>query len=645
MGATLQLTAAAVAGSVNIAANTSEVEVALSITTFDGTYNLEGTTTGYIRLDGVQVASLAGKGVYQNTTTELYRGRHTVTHGPGGAKTVAVEAFFDVDTPMTEAKSAAVSVTLPQIPRAATMTVPTFTLGVPGKFGVDCPPGLTYEIYYQIEGTTGYAVERSQSPAPTWTPPMELAERMLYSSAYVGAMTIRTYSGETLVGSNSERFTVIIPAALNPVITALTAEPHSDNAVVESWGVAVQGKSRLHFTLTAEGQYGAQLTSGRFTVGGAVTEGFQGVTPLLTTAGDLPQEGRVTDSRGKVAVLALPALTVYPYTPPRLTDTAVFRCDSAGRAHESGTYASVRAEGSCAAVGGRNRVALRCRYRSGGGNWSDYTALVAGEAQLLSGFDATCGYEVELSAVDSLGEERRVLCTLPTEAVSLHLREGGDGAAFGKYAEKPGTLECAWEASLEKNLSVAGGSVALHRRGAVAGSGGELAFHYEGAESPTSRIHEAADGLRLETDKAAIYGNKPFWGHAISVSCSAAVSLTTSAQKIPCGGVLLNTSPLLSASDGGVRCGKAGTVLVLGCVYAEQMTAGNDLGIRFAVNSKFYNFARVNSPKARVTCHLPPRLVEVAEGDIIYLYAQNYSAAAGRVTAVASTTMTVIYMT
>ena len=76
-------------------------------------------------------------------------------------------------------------------------------------------------------------------------------------------------------------------------------------------------------------------------------------------------------------------------------------------------------------------------------------------ATMGGGLDSHTAYEVELSAVDTVGMERTICYTSSTAAVALHLRTGGIGAAFGKYAETD-ALECAWDASFSGDVTVEG---------------------------------------------------------------------------------------------------------------------------------------------------------------------------------------------
>ena len=83
-------------------------------------------------------------------------------------------------------------------------------------------------------------------------------------------------------------------------------------------------------------------------------------------------------------------------------------------------------------------------------------ALLPGAEQLLGGgLDSGTSYEVELSAEDTVGNVRVVRYTAATSRVTLHLRAGGMGAAFGKYAEQE-ALECVWPAVFYGDVAVSG---------------------------------------------------------------------------------------------------------------------------------------------------------------------------------------------
>ena len=453
MGASLNLTLTPVSGSVSIPDNTSQVRIVLAITTNLGTYSQDGTTRGHIRIDDQQVASLNGKSVYINTTTTLYDAVHTVAHQADGRKTVAVTAYFSPETPGTAnmTKTVTARLTLPDIPRCAALTVPDFTLGQPGTLTLDRASGFTCDVSYALGESSGVILEKSSLERVTWTPPVDLAAQFPDAPSAVGTLTVTTWSGQTNVGSRDYPFTVLAPDTLAPVVQDFAVSFTSDNHAVAGWDAAVKGKSRLRFAVTARGQQGASIVSCAVSCGGAEGHGTEGVTGLLQQAGTFAPRLTVTDSRGKTTVVTGNAVTVHDYAPPTLTDSRAFRADGSGSASGSGTCAAVTASAAFSPVEGRNALTLRMRYRAVGGTWSGYTTLTAGEVTVLPGFAVSTSYQVEVEAIDTVGESRTVVYTIPTALVAFHLREGGNGAAFGKYAESDGWVESQWPLDMRGN--------------------------------------------------------------------------------------------------------------------------------------------------------------------------------------------------
>ena len=136
-----------------------------------------------------------------------------------------------------------------------------------------------------------------------------------------------------------------------------------------------------------------------------------------------------------------------------------------------------------ASVGGRNGVTAKCRYREIGGSWSNYTAIEDTSAVVGGSMPATKTYEMEIAATDSIGETKTVYAIIPTAEVALHLRDGGKGAAFGKYAEKE-ALECAWDAEFGGNVVV--GDACIGQNGQISGTGLRSTAHSDLGATPGS---------------------------------------------------------------------------------------------------------------------------------------------------------------
>ena len=272
------------------------------------------------------------------------------------------------------------------------------------------------------------------------------------------ALTLITYNGSAEVGRTHKTVSMAIPAAVKPTASA-TVELVNDNATVNGWGVAVKGYSKYRITTAFTGAQGSTLKARSVTVD-ATGETFTAspvTTRVMSTARTV--RVRVQDSRGRWSDTAtVKGPVIYDYGAPAISEAAAYRCDSGGTADESGTYLRVKCSGTVYPCGGHNGKTVQCRRRAAGGSWSGWTSLTGGTAQTLNaGLDAAVSYEVQFRVSDSLGTSRTVTVTVPTAAVALHLRSGGRGAAFGKYAEKDDTLQLAWDLELARPLPIAQG--------------------------------------------------------------------------------------------------------------------------------------------------------------------------------------------
>lgn len=288
-----------------------------------------------------------------------------------------------------------------------------------------------------------------------WTVPESLAGELPETTHGTGTVTVKVYSGGTPVGSLSAAFTAYVPETMRPT-AALTTEVVNDGTAAESWGLCVQGISRIRYAATAAAQGGASVRSVQFRFAGQELTGTTGTTAVIGISGTLRPTVTVTDSRGRSVTVTGEAVTVAAYYPPAITASMAARCAADGTEKDDGAYLKVKCAAQCADVQGHNAVVLRARFRPVGGAWSGYTALLPGAEQMLGGgLDSGTSYEVELSAEDTVGNVRVVRYTAATSRVTLHLRAGGMGAAFGKYAEQE-ALECVWPAVFYGDVAVSG---------------------------------------------------------------------------------------------------------------------------------------------------------------------------------------------
>ena len=316
--------------------------------------------------------------------------------------------------------------------------------------------------------------------------PSQWSSAITYDSGWVSisnktsgtaALRVRIYSGS---GSNRDNtYTYALPVSdyyeatdlnddhtgsggLLPIIAnlwpsaSLSVSVVNDNPVIDGWGLCVQGLSKLSYVITAQAHILAVIRSYEFSFAGQSLQGMTGITAPISASGMLTPSASVRDSRLLRTTVDGEPVQVFPYNAPRIRASSVCRCDSEGNETDEGAYLGVSCQAECSELDGRNELTVRVRYRPIGGSYGSYVNLQNGVLTTIGGdLDSHRTYEIELSATDTVGMERTITYTASTAAATLHLRDGGNGAAFGKYAESD-ALECAWDANFLSDVEVSG---------------------------------------------------------------------------------------------------------------------------------------------------------------------------------------------
>ena len=412
------------------------------------------------------------------------------------------------------------TVTLPTIPRASGLKFSAMTLGKETKLTVvKKHRNFRHQVSFTLGKTTERITGETGETQLVWTPPLTLAKELTQARSGKGKLCIVTYDGGKELARQEYSVTVYIPETIKPT-ASVQVEIVQDSSVPQNWTEAVKGKSRLRFTINAAGTYGATVARGAFLFGGQKAEGLHGTTGVLQETGKLVPKATVTDSRGRSTSVEGKTITVYDWYVPMIRSSRVDRCREDGTPSADGTSICVLCTAECAPINGRNSVTVRMRTRQAGGQWGGYNTLENGVVSVWPGFAATASYEVEIEVCDALGGRKTVRYTVPTVAVALHLKQGGRGAAFGKYCEGEG-LEVSWPARFYQDVEV-GGQLHLHDPMAFIKAAGLL-------EKKVVRILPAAGkGYTTEWTRQSTQ-ILPAWG---IVLVNAAVRITTT-EKIP----------------------------------------------------------------------------------------------------------------
>ena len=466
------------------AKNQSTVSVGMYVTTPSG-YDI-----GYWNDSG---------GSYVGTTSNTFNGyipnfsgtrwlvedkTFTVNHDDEGKATATIYWKWGVNSPWGQYvyPSGSFTITLPQIARASTITsAANATLGTATKI-VWTPKSKSF--YYKVKlaigswSTTTDALHPNTTSAYTLTTgklPYTIANQIA-SNKTTGTVTatLYTYSDSACknqVGTaDTETFTVTIPndTETKPDIT-VSFSPVNEGDV--AWkDLYVQGISRVQADITASGRYGTNISKCYMTLDGKEYaasplggNGYSCISDVLKTDVSLLAAGYATDSRGFTRGSAK-TISIIPYAKPTIiphSDEQEVVCAryAGGKIDDEGTFLYIKGMLSYSKIVSddtpHNTCSLYYRYKSYNGSYSAWTKLLDADGTSNTVeividdifLNSTISYTVQLKVEDGVGSYSTETFSVPSSSIDFNLREGGGGAAFGKYSEAENTVEVAedWE--------------------------------------------------------------------------------------------------------------------------------------------------------------------------------------------------------
>lgn len=459
----------------DIAGNKSTISWSCGITPGHQFYS-NAVKMSAVTINGSQV--YAG-GTYSNITDykerTLASGTLTISHNSDGSKTFTVAAFSGQvwkNSGYLTATAAAQSFALPTIPRATVPVIGAVVMGQTVTIGLPrAVSSFTHTLTYTFGSASGTIAEGAGTEAQ-WSVPYDLAAQIPNNASGTGTLTCKTYSGSTLIGTQSVNFTATVPSnSTTQPSDTLAVSPVSSLAAPFN-GLYIQGRTKAKITHTASGKYGATIKSYAATVDGQTYTGQAPTTDILATPGTLTITGTATDSRGIIGT-ALASIAVLAYTPPsveRNTSTDALVCARAlanGTLDDDGTSLYVACSRKFSALNGNNGASVQVRYKAESGEWSDWVTFFAEDASgdnyagVIAGITLAIEspYTIDLRAVDKLGESGGTLSfAVPTSEATVDLGEGGKSLGVGRRAHV-GTekrLDVAWDSNFEKDVRIDG---------------------------------------------------------------------------------------------------------------------------------------------------------------------------------------------
>lgn len=493
MSVSQNLTITEVANSQSISGNTSKVRILWTSEQSGESWNGYTREAKYwISINGgAEKEYTVSYTLPQNATKTIVDKTITVEHRDNGTGSVSVRTWMDTGINAGEI-TLSKSLTLSTIPRASSFTVSTgYTTSEGNPYarlnGENTlkvtikrhSSSFTHTVHFYFGSTlvatyTDVGTSKTVTPSfSSWLPHMtDIRKTTSLSDANAPKITVTTLdsSGNTVGSTASQRFDIYVPdiEEVRPTVEVALTPVSSLGETFED--LFIQGYTKVKADFDgSEAKYGASVSSYAMRTGG-ITYGSPYESAILATSGDVPVKCTVKDSRGYSTALTQ-NITVIPYSKPRVVPytgqkgIVCRRCTEDGTFSTSGTYLRIMAGRKYSTVTAdgeqKNFCRLRYRYREESSDtFSDWAAII-GKANLETdehdavyecNLDAKTTYIVEIGVIDDIGRESSLTFSIPTDRYDFHMREGGDGAAFGKYAEEEDLLDIAWNARVRGDL-------------------------------------------------------------------------------------------------------------------------------------------------------------------------------------------------
>lgn len=312
----------------------------------------------------------------------------------------------------------------------------------------------TYKLVLSMSGATDVEVTASAgSTSCNYTIPNTWLNAIPNSTTSTATAVLYSYNGSTLVGSTSLTFTVNVAASVKPTISAFTATPHSANATVEGWNVAVQGYSYLTMSVTATAGTGASVSNILITGQGInqTSTATNGDTAILTDTGISTYTVTVTDTRGRASTSTV-NVTVYEYASPTISSLDAVRCLSDGTQSDTeGNYLKAFPVFVFSSVNGNNNLSVKkIEYKKHTvSSWTVGVASVSSGAwsSVFGTADISKTYDVRCVITDALNNTYTLSVIVPP-VVGFAIGLNNDRARFGGPVEKAG-LQVDWDAEFK----------------------------------------------------------------------------------------------------------------------------------------------------------------------------------------------------
>lgn len=411
-----------------------------------------------IHVDGGDEIVNAGVNIGTNSSLLIFAKDYVVNHDENGNKTVNISFKVDVNTGGYGSSTVSLSIPLPQIKRASTISDVTGTLGSPMTLDISRKDSsYTHNLKYEfgkLSGTIATGVGTSCS----WTPPLSLATAMPNRTSDWGQIVLETYSGSTKIGQTNCILTLNVPTSMKPTLGSITLTD-SNTAVKNLLNTAntfaeIVSDIKVAFN-SATGVQDSAITGYHAEIvnKNQSTNANNGNLGLMKWNGSAQVKAWVTDSRGRSSNAVTTDITVLEYFLPTLTFTAV-----RGDTNQSSDKIVVSRTAKIAPlkIGNVQKNSFKLSFKTAPFGSTTYTAdtgagvndkvtntLTNSKATLSGTFDIGKSYEVYGVLEDALTSSGTVKAP-PVSPEKMVMGMAETAVSFGKYPENTNAVDSDW---------------------------------------------------------------------------------------------------------------------------------------------------------------------------------------------------------
>lgn len=440
----------------DIASNSSTVNVQARLRT-NGYASVWGVTAPVtVTVNGKSESSNATVNIGTNSSLLIFGKDYVVNHDGNGNKTVNISFKVDVNTGGYGSSTVSLSITLPQIKRASTISDVTGTLGSAMTLNINRKnSSFTHNLKYEFGSLSG-TIATGVGTSVSWTPPLNLATAMPNRTSDWGQIVLETYSGSIKIGQTNCILTLNVPDSVKPTLGSITLT--DSNATVKNLlntaNTFAQVMSNIQVTFNnASGAYGSTISSYRAEIVGKnqSTNSNNGSLGMMNFNGTVTIRATVTDSRGRTSNAVDVQATVINYFTPQISFTLQ-------RSGSASTTLTVTRNARIAplTVGGKqkNKMIISFKYKehsatnyttdtgSAGGTWTTIDNLTNSSANLAATFSTLKTYDI-IGKIEDAFTSYEFLATVGTEKFPIAIRP--DRIGFGKTPEKANIVDSSWE--------------------------------------------------------------------------------------------------------------------------------------------------------------------------------------------------------